>query len=160
MKRVLRWLFKLLFPDLITQYRQDIKQEIKDYQNKLRLKNEVIELKGFVGEPVICIDRVTCDLLIGLAIGYKKVRREGQFDTYMLTVHDYLTDREYDIDGIVFSYTEDRLKLLAEMSQNLRYKLFINTREKRDLLDTQVLSGILKIVQERLIRSGFINYMH
>lgn len=159
MKRLLRWLFNLLFPDLIVQYKQDVRNEIKAYQHKLRLKNEAIELKRYIGEPVICIDRVTCDLLIGLALGYKKVKKETEHDIYALTVHDYLTDREYDVDGVVFIYTEDRLKLLAEMSQNLRYKLFINTREKRDLLDTHVLTGVLRLVKDRLIRSGFINYM-
>lgn len=159
MKRLLQWLFNLLFPDLIVQYKQDIRNEIKAYQHKLRLKNEVIELKRYIGEPVICIDRVTCDLTIGLALGYKKVKKETEQDIYALTVHDYLTDREYDVDGVVFIYTEDRLKLLAEMSQNLRYKLFINTREKRDLLDTHVLTGVLRLVKDRLVRSGFINYM-
>lgn len=159
MKRLLQWFFNLLFPDLIIQYKQDIRNEIKAYQHKLRLKNEVIELKRYIGEPVICIDRVTCDLMIGLALGYKKVKKETEQDIYALTIHDYLTDQEYDVDGVVFIYTEDRLKLLAEMSQNLRYKLFINTREKRDLLDTHVLTGVLRLVQDRLIRSGFINYM-
>lgn len=159
MKRLLQWFFNLLFPDLIIQYKQDIRNEIKAYQHKLRLKNEVIELKRYIGESVICIDRVTCDLMIGLALGYKKVKKETEQDIYALTIHDYLTDQEYDVDGVVFIYTEDRLKLLAEMSQNLRYKLFINTREKRDLLDTHVLTGVLRLVQDRLIRSGFINYM-
>lgn len=160
MKRLLRWLFNLLFPELIDQYKQDIRQEFRAYQNKLRQKNEISELKRYIGEPVICIDRVTCDLMIGLALGYKKVRKETESEVFTLTIHDYLTDREFQVDGIVFIYTEDRLKLLAEMSQNLRYKLFINTREKRDLLDTQVLSGVLRLVQERLLRSGFVNYMH
>ena len=162
MKKVLRWLFRILFPDLIDQYKRDLHQEFRAYQTKLRQRNEVIELKRYIGEPVICIDRSTCDLMIGLALGYKKTRKETDADSevFTLTIHDYLTDREYQVDGIVFIYTEDRLKLLAEMSQNLRYKLFINTREKRDLLDTQVLSGVLRLVQERLLRSGFVNYMN
>ena len=156
MSKLFKRLVELISPDTADMLRREGQLEERLYTRRVNQYATKSELRQYLGYPVICIDRSTGDLYIGLGLSLVDLPSfTPEVPNIGLLVHDYVINKEVVVDGVYFAYTEDRLRFLAEISKNLRYKLFINTRETRDIFDTEVVNNILGIINRQLQKNNF-----